>query len=380
MTLEVICGELRTGRILAVSQPGTATQWASAGTWSMVHRDIGQMKITIPLGSGVLDRVPGLLSFLEPARCFIGFRVVESGQIINAGPIWSHSWDGSDQILSVTALGIGSVFERRRVVPVLAPGEALQRSILSYRGLSLGTIAKRLVQLSLSHSGGQLPLVLPDDVVGSENRSYKAVELGKVWERIDQLSDVAGGPEFAFTPRMAGSTKIEWVMQVGNPLLTQTGADWQWDLAGGASSVLNMDVSRDATKLASRGWAIGAGQADDAVIGMAEDTALVQSSDFPLLEASVSQTSVSVQSTIDSYAQALLASSSRPWQTWKLTVSRSGSPALGDYRPGDWCQILIPESHLYLRSGPYRTRILSVSGPLEAEGVNVEIAPTMEAR
>lgn len=380
MTIEVICGELRSGRLLAVSQPGTATQWASAGSWSAVHRDIGQMKISVPLASPVLQQNPGLLSFLEPGRCFIGFRVQETGQVLNAGPIWSHTWDGSTQVLGITALGIGSIFERRRLVPVLGRGEKVQNSILSFRDLSLGTIAKRLVELSLSHPGGDLPLILPDDVRGSEERTYKGSELGKIWERIGQLTDVTGGPDIAFIPRMASSTKLEWVMQVGSPLLVQTGADWQWDLASGSSSVLSMDVSRDATKLASRGWAIGSGQGGDAVIGVAEDVSLVQASDFPLLEASTSQTSVSVQATIDSYARALVASSSRPWQTWKLTVSASGSPAVGDFRPGDWCQILIPEDHPYLRPGPYRTRILSISGQLGSEGINVEIAPTLEAR
>ncbi|GAA1049817.1 hypothetical protein [Arthrobacter russicus] len=380
MSVEVICGELRTGRILAVSQPGTATQWAASGSWSTVHRDIGQMKITVPLAGNVLRQNPGLLSFLEPGRCFIGFRVPESGQVLNAGPIWSHSWDGAGQSLGLTALGIGSVFERRRLVPVLGPGERVQDSLLSFRGLSLGSIAKRLVELALSHPGGNLPLVLPADVPGADERSYKGVELGKIWERINQLSAVAGGPDIAFIPRMSGPTALEWVMRIGEPLLTQSGADWQWDLATGSSTVLSMDVTRDATKLASRAWAIGSGQGNEAVIGMAEDPSLVRNSDFPLLEASVSQTSVSVQTTIDSYAQALVASSSRPWQTWKLVVSASGSPALGDYRPGDWCRILIPEEHPYLRPGPYRTRILAISGQLGSEAVDVEIAPTMEAR
>lgn len=380
MSVEIICGELRSGRILAVSQAGTSTQWAASGNWSTVHRDIGQLKITVPLAGNVLERNPGLLSFLEPGRCFVGFRVQDSGQVLNAGPIWSHRWDGANQSLDVTALGIGSVFERRRLLPVLGPGEKVQNSLLSYRGLSLGTIAKRLVELSLSHPGGDLPLVLPDDVLGAEERTYKGAELAKIWDRITQLTEVAGGPDIAFIPRMSGPTRLEWVMRIGDPLLTQTGADWQWDLATGSSTVLSMDVSRDATKLASRAWAIGSGQGSDAVIGLAEDAALVQNSDFPLLEASVSQTSVSVQATIDSHARALVASSSRPWQTWKLTVSASGSPALGDYRPGDWCRILIPDNHPYLRPGPYRTRILSIAGRLGAEGVDVEIAPTLEAR
>lgn len=380
MTLEVICGELRTGRILATSSPGTRTQWACGGAWSMVHREMGQLKIEVPWGSGIREVFPQLRTYLEPARCFAGVRVVETGQILEAGPIWVEDFSGSTGVSSYTALGLGSIFDRRRLVPVLAPGERIQQSIVSLRGMSYGTIAKRLVQLCLSHTGGQLPIVLPADETGAQERTYRAVELGNVWERLVQLMNIIGGPDIAFTPKMRDESHLEWVMQIGHPLLVQAGADWQFDSASGASAILAMDITRDARRLAMRGWAIGSGQDEEAVIGMAEDLHLVEASDFPLLEASTSRTSVTEQSTIDSHARSLVASSARPWQTWQLELSSESAPRVGDYRPGHWCQVLIPENHPRLTPGQYRTRILSISGGLGAGPVRVEMAPTMEAR
>lgn len=366
----IIAGELRTGRILA-DLP------APEATWSTVLNDAGDLDATIGLRAGGRGFD---LGHLDPARCYLA-AVTEGGDVMEAGPIWKHDFDDATGKLKVGAAGLWSLFDHRKVVRVLLPGEKAQTTVLSWAGTSLGTIAKRLVAEAMEHVGGSLPLVLPADVAGSAERVYPGYELGWTGERLRQLAEVEGGPDIAFQPRLTtDQLGVEWVMRHGTParpLLSQTGADWQWDRGVAAGPLQNLSVSRDATKLALRTWAIGSGMEQDLILGTAQDLALAEAG-YPLLEADTSQTEVLQQPTIDAHASALLSTSRRPWQTWTLTT-RDDVPVLGQYRPGDWATVHVPASHEYLAEGVYRTRILSVAGALDRK-VSVALAPTMEAR
>lgn len=375
--IRIVCGELVTGRVLA--DVPTVDNGAS---WSTTLNDAGTVDAVVPLRAAeVRSRREQLLGYLEPTRCYLA-AVTDDGDVLEAGPIWKHSFDDATGQLKVGAAGLMSYFDHRLLVKVLAPGERVQDTALSWSGLSLATIAKRLLQAAMSHTGGTLPLVLPADEPGTSVRNYPGYELAVVGERVRQLIEVQGGPDIALQPRLVdGGTRLEWVMRTGtmaDPLLHQAGDDWAWDRGAARGSLTKLSVDVDATGVAHRTWAIGSGMESALMLGTAYDPTPLDAG-YPLLETTGSFTTVLEQPTLDAHAAALADTARRPWQTWSLAVRADASPRLGTYRPGDWARVHVPASHEYLREGRYRSRVLSLSGDL-TDSVGIKLAPTMEHR
>ncbi|MBN0040252.1 hypothetical protein JN535_08755 [Cellulosimicrobium cellulans] len=321
------------------------------------------------------------LASLDPARCFLA--VVEGDQVLEAGPIWSHDYDDDTRRLTLRSAGLWSLWDHRIVMKVLAAGEDPAGSSLSWSGLSLATIAKRLVQTAIAHVGGSLPLDLPADVPGEAERTYSGFELANLGQRLEELMGVMGGPDIAFRPYLAADRLgIRWRMVTGDPLLTQSGADWSWDTSAARGSTTGLSISRDATGLASRWWMAGDGVEVEMPIELVASSELTDAG-FPLLEQAESRSSVSERATLRSWGEANLAQSSRPWMTWKFSARRDVYPLLGQYQPGDWARVYVPGGHPYLRGllpeGHYRTRILEISGGLD-DWVDITCAPTPEYR
>lgn len=422
----ILVGEVRTGRRITQIP-------VSDADWSTVHRGAGEIGIDIPLDAEdfrVLERRwfsprlfghpgefvspdtytsaavplwrpgqgmrPELLAALEPVRCFLA--VVEDDHVLEAGPIWTWEYPYGG-VLRVKALGMWSLLDRRNVVDGDA-AIAWATWAQTYSGLSLGTIAKRLVQLTEAQDGGELPIVLPDDEAGEHERTYRGYELATVRSRIEQLMGVIDGPDIAFVPRFTEDRLgIEWVMRVGDPLLTQDGDDHVWDSRVPRSPIGGLSVGRDGSKVATRSWGTGSGM-DEALLMARRGPANLGMTDlrdvgFPLTEVSEAHTSVEDQLTLNRWADGNLRAGSRPWQTWSADVIArpkaalpdgtviDAGPQLGQYRPGDWARIWVPKSHpllgMLLPEGFHRARIMSVSGGM-GDHVRLTFAPTMEAR
>jgi hypothetical protein len=372
--VSIIAGELRTGRILA-------TLPASDGTWTQVLNTAGAVDATVQLRGENGPAARRLLPYLEATRCYLA-AVTDDGRVLEAGPIWKATFDDNAGSLKLGASGLWSLWDHRKAIPVLADGTRVQDAVLSWSGVSLGTIAKKLVETAVAHTGGSLPVVLPDDVAGTATRTYPGYELAWVGDRLQELTQVDGGPDVAFEPRLtADGLSVEWVMRTGtddDPLLHQEGADWIWDRGATKGGVTSLGVDVDATGMAQRAWAIGSGTEVDLMVGEADWTAPLDAG-YPLLETDASYTSVIDQGTLDAHALGLVLYAQRPWATWSLGVRADASPTLGEYRPGDWCAVHVPPDHGYLPEGEYRTRVLSFSGDLTTQ-VSLKLAPTLEAR
>lgn len=406
MAYTIMVAETRTGRRITQIP-------VSGGTFSAVHRTGGDITVQIPLLASefrryerVLTPVPPgpdvpvwrpgdgmraeFLAAVDPVRCMLA--VLDGDNVIEAGPIWWHTLDQGSSSLTVRAAGEWSIFDHRRVMGVVADGVAAAAWSQTYSALSLATIAKRLIQLLMTHTGGNLPIVLPDDETAADDadhtRTYEGPDLGVAGERIRQLMSVEGGPDIAFEPRLtADRGGIEFVMRTGteaDPMLHQHSGDWIWDAQVPRGQVHGIGVAVDATGVASRSWLTGEGMAASLLMEFADDPTLT-SANWPLLETVEARSTVTERATAASWARSNLAAHSRAWSTWTVDVLASSLTRNGTLvRPGDWGRLWVPRSHPYLgwklAEGYYRTRLLKVSGSLDSRMVRLDLAPTMDQR
>lgn len=357
-------GDLRTGKIYRQVE-------LVSGSWSCPFTDTGTLDGSFPLRSG---KWPTARSDSAPGKTFLAVSYVDKHgdeTFIDGGPIWRSKYNPGTGVLQVAAAGLGSYFDHRKVIAVLAAGADPAAATVTYTGAQLGLIAKRLVELAQTHTGGSLPIILPTDAdlggAGTDHtRTYPGYELGWVGERLKQLSQVDDGPEIQFVPRRkaADPRYIEWVMRIGTAptgILAQAGLPWVFDGTVPMSPLLQIGVDTDGTGIASRQWAAGEGDAEARQIVYVDNLTLVNIG-WPLLEGEVASTdNVTTKTELNEFANGASSFSQRPMESWAVTVKRDASPNVGQYRAGDWATVVVND-HDYLPQGSFSMRILSVSG------------------
>lgn len=362
---EVFAGDLLTGRIYA-KLPVSDLSWAN------VMDDADTLTVTLQLGDAALDAMDPV-SATSPAKCYLAVAYIDDDMnetFLAGGPIWAHDYNDETGQLTVTASGMWSYFDHRKVMQVLA-GLNPATVTAAYTGLSLGTIAKRLVQLAATHTGGNVPIVLPADETitadAAHDRTYPGYELDWVGDMLRNLTGVIGGPEIQFRPqRQSDPRYLQWVLVTGSneqPLISQVGADWIFDATVEESPVDSISVHVDGTAMADEAWVKGNGDAETTIIGHALGATLTGLG-YALLEADITgHDDVSVQATADGYATGSLQFSTRPALTLTLKIDRDADPAVSQYNVGDYEQVFIPVGHRYFKAGAtYRSRIVQKSG------------------
>jgi hypothetical protein len=362
VSLHWLVGELKTGRV-------TGSLPLVDSSWSMVMDDAGTISGTLTMASPDVQRLNPRAA-AEPGRCFLAaVWTTPAGDdvILEAGPIWSWNYTGNDKRLRIGAAGVWSYYDHRKLLGVLTSVGGAPAVTYTTGPTSLGTIAKRLVNLAHTHTNGSLPIVLPADVAGTETRSYPGSELAWIGQKLRDLTAEDGGPEVQFLPRfrLEDERYLEWVLQVGTPdepLLVQSGSDWTWDLSVPASNVADLSVDIDGTGLASRAWAAGASSGENRLIEYRDDTTLTASG-WPLLEVEVDGSdAVTTAAQLASLARQSVTQARLPIETWTLKVRTGSHPIPGMVRPGHWARVNLGDSHPLLGGGEYRGRITQTSG------------------
>lgn len=377
MPLQWLVGELRTGRVTG-ALPLVGAQWA------MSMDDAGQLSGTAPLADAAVRAMRPLVS-AEVGRCFLAAAWADpAGEltVLEAGPVWTHNLKGSERSLRLGAAGLWSYYDHRKLVKVLDTFGGAAKATYEVGPVSLGTVAKRLVELAHTHTAGELPVVLPADVAGDVEREYPGTELAWVGGKLRELTQEDDGPEIAFVPRLAEDSDgrfIEWVMELGTPeepWLTQGPQrdDWIWDASVPGGDVVDIDVQIDGTQLASRAWAAGASSGEDRLIEYRDDPALTDLG-WPLLETEVDGTD-SIRSALQlaSRTRQAVTAARHPIQAWTIHTRPSAHPAPGMVRPGHWARVVIGRDHDYLNRGEYRGRVVQVSGR-DDESVSIQFQP-----
>lgn len=294
--------------------------------------------------------------------------VVEGNVIMAGGPVWVRKYDRDNKTLTLDAQGLASYFDHRLILPLLARTASVNQWTISdpdddtktianpalssvFSNLSLGTIAKRLVQQSQTWTGGNLPIVFQADEIADATRTYLGVEFKSVNEALTQLSEVENGPEINFQPRFTSDRLgIEWLLQVGTtaqPLITST-AVLAWNVTAPESPISGLQIKDDATNLGSLAWQTGGRMADTVLVARSYDSTLVDSG-FPLLELTdTSHSSVDIQSTLDDYVNADTATGKRSVEVWSFTAKarpydqhgKAAGPFIGQYAVGDYVDLI----------------------------------------
>ncbi|GLU88962.1 hypothetical protein [Agromyces sp. NBRC 114283] len=390
--------DLRTGRQILDLQ-------VMSGTWQRFLNAPEQIECTLNM------RDPDTIALRPKVSAAVGravLAVANDDVVLAAGPIWVHDYDRSAGTLQLKAKGLWSYYDHRHILPVLAGTTPVTQftipdntaagktkpnpAVGTYlNGLELGTIAKRLVQQAHAWTAGAVPVVFEADRPSASDefheRNFEGAEFKNLGTVLKQLSEVEGGPDIRFMPRLtADRLGIEWVLQTGteaNPLLAGT-AQHSWNVSVPDSPVSNFNITVDGSNLAGLAWANAGRSADEVVVARASDSWLVDRG-WALFESLDStHSSVSVQATLDAYAKENVAIGRGPVEEWSFTVEANTSPMLGEYWEGDWCVVELAPYDAEQDTGgdPYefegastRRRITGISGDERGLTIDVTTAP-----
>lgn len=289
-------------------------------------------------------------------------------QPIFAGPIIGLPSETQNTI-QVEARGIRGIFQHRYVVREQPFWTDLPRDSIKYSGLGLGTIAKRVLEWSMTKPSGRLPILYPvpdepgpiDDV---HTRTYDGFNVQNLLtdDVLTKLSGVANGPDIMFKPRMLDSANIVWDFWTGtegNPRIYQQNYH-VWDATALESGVTDLSTTATGAYQTDRVFGIGAGTDQSTAITMVEnrDRAKLQ---FPLLESTVTAGDTTNLSVIAAHAQGTLNQNLDMIREITLTVRADGNPPFGTYWSGDLVG-LVTKGWRSLPDGLNRYRLLTMSG------------------
>lgn len=389
MVVRYLVGDLLTGRRI---------QWlsASSGSWSEVLNDSGAVRCTVPLADPVNARL-GLRESAAVGKAFLA--AVDGDLVLQAGPVWVHDWNNDSQELTLVGAGMWSYFDHRVLLPVLGSinpvdpdadtrfsAVVTDPDAVGYPWLvdtrqSLQTIAKRLVEQAQGWTNGDVPVILPSEVAGTNARWYKGSSLSFVGPRLRDLTSVEGGPDIMFTPRWTSDRLgIEWVMRVGTPsqpLLYS--AQWQkFHLGLPGSSLSKLRVRVDGGRMASNGFAAGGRSDGQGLVTVSTDSTLTDAG-YPALDAvDTSHSTVSEESTLQSYSDELVLRGRNPSVVWSFTHDLSQRPYLEAFNAGDFATVSV-RGNAYIPDGAYGMRLLSRSGDAQGKKVDLSFSPEVQS-
>ena len=362
---------------------GAQLDIAGEGSWEIPLNGVESFSVTV--GKDQLRRIDP--SWWSPYRASVAVSWRrEDGSLVAwiAGPIVGPPTE-TRATATFECRGIGAVLERR----VLTAQEPVSQSTsaqagmmagrLAYRGMSLGTIGQEVVKRGMAKVGGTLPIAFgsPREQGSTLNeRTYEGHNLANngVWKRLTELSGVRNGPDIAFRPRWNTEGWLEWAMVHGTRAQPQIAQNWTMDLdtTSSRSPVASVDVTTDASKLASRVYWTGAGEGSATLVRVAEDRALLNDQ-MPILEAVGSTSDSANGDLIREHAIAALAASRDVVTQISMRVDGSDQRCeIGRWHVGDAARVTLGDEWLAVPAGTSPKRIISAKGSWSSAMVDLE--------
>ncbi|MFE5777073.1 hypothetical protein [Brachybacterium sp. NPDC056505] len=235
-------------------------------------------------------------------------------RIVSACPITSAhpEEDLENDTLTLQAKGVSWLLEGRVVLTKdydAADAADMRATNVTITGRTFRAIAAEVVYRATEvKRSGHLPIVLPSRTEkGDHERTYEGYNVANngAWKRLTELTEVIGGPDLQFRPEWADEehTRFQWRLIVGTDAqqtLPQT-RSIQWDATSARTDVAAISVTSDATQVAHRVYATGAGEGAGITLAQADAATIPQW--VPLVESVLSDTDAE-----DDTGTALLAS------------------------------------------------------------------------
>ncbi|RLK54817.1 hypothetical protein [Actinokineospora cianjurensis] len=347
MPPHLLLGHLRTGEIVAeLDAPADFTDQLSAA---------GSARATISLDAVPVD--VDLLAVTAPWRHFMA--VSEQDTVLWAGPLVPRTRPPAAGEITLSAAGLWAVFDHRVLARYGSWGFTDPRADLVLTFRSLPGVALDIVRTALDRPHGELPLVLPNlNSSGDETRSYYGYELATAGERLTQLTQAETGPDLHFMPRFtADRSRIEWVLRVGTPVLSQRGVDFHFD---DGRQLVAYGWDEDGSVMADTVLVPGDGVERGRLIGRASNDALPRAG-WPALDTVITSHSSERQpDVLDAHARAYLDVVRTGITRDSAIVRTDTTPTLGSYLVGDHV-VLTPRADRATPAGQRRRRITSIT-------------------
>ena len=357
----LFAAETVTGRIVE------DVPFVGAPQWVYGLNQAGSLQVTVPIGPLDKARLRSLLDYWR-----ISWGIAWGHHIWQCGPVVTYRYSDVDgpPVVNIGCAGIWTLLTTKRVIANPSwvgtnIADAAADTVLT--GLSLHTIAKRLVQNDMTRSGN-LPIVLPADITGTAERTYPGYDLAYVGERLAQLTQVIDGPEVEFRPEYTDSTRtaVQWRMRIGDPRLGDLGLPHAWDYQ---RALTHVDEDGDGSQQQMETWVRGNGMERSLLTGHYTDTSLVTAG-WPKLEnIDGNHASATEQATLDGWAQADVQTYRRGITKWAGRVridgtdgrdNTTGSPSMDSVSVGDNAFFQVRD-HRWIPDGVYGQRVLSIS-------------------
>lgn len=297
-----------------------------------------------------------------------GVVLMWDGVPVVAGPIITRPSESVNTV-QISCGGIRSILAARVIVDEQDDWSKLNKSIVSYSGLSLGTIAKRVVAKAQQKPGGNLPISFPiADETAADNadhqRNYKGFDVQNLNcdDILSKLSNVRNGPDILFKPRLIREDYLTFDLWHGTeqePRIRQN-VTKVWDTTPARGQVADMTVNYTGTYQASRVFSLGAGSDEKLLIRVSTNERELQKG-YPLLERVINRGSSENPATVQGYADSEIRTNEKALLEIQMTVRGDEEIPLGSFWPGDLATV-ITSGWLSIPDGPTQMRILSLTG------------------
>lgn len=333
-------------------------------SWSIELNGIES--ISMKLKKSDLPSGLNLAQWLSP--WWAGVVLFYKGEPIVAGPIITRPSESFDS-LSIGCGGIRSVLAKRLVVQELTDWSGLSKSKVSFEHMSLGTIAKRVVDQAMAKKAGSLPITyaLPDQTIADgadHERNYRGFNVQNIsaHDVLTKLSNVIDGPDIMFKPRLIRDNMLTFEMWTGTekqPRIAQSVTP-VWDTTPAKGSIVDMSTIATGSYQTYRTYSLGAGQDEGLLIRVNTNEGPLQAG-YPILESVINVGNSENSDLVSGYGISNLFANKEPLLEVQMTIRTDGVVPLGRFWPGDLVKV-VTKGWLSLPDGVTDMRLLSIVG------------------
>lgn len=362
-----------------------------SGSWSDVLNRAGDIQCMVTLRDPAVRRL-GLAQSASVGKAFVA--ALDGDTVLQAGPVWRHSYDSNDEHLTITGAGMWSYFDHRVLLPTGETNPSDAATDTRYTNVvtdpddpgypwavdtrkSLQGIARAYVEQAKAWPHGNVPVNLPAEIPGTDERWEKGSNLAFVGPRLSELTNVLDGPDIRFAPRLSTDRQsIEWDMLIGTPTQPQlySAQDAIFNVGLSKSSISNLRYEVDGTRLATRAYATGGRGTDTTLVSVATDATLTDAG-YPVLNTvDSSHSTVSESAVLDGYAMEATLRGRVPITSMSFDHDLTQRPFLEAFNVGDFASVRVKNSP-YIETGTYRMRITSRAGDAIGKKVRIELQP-----